>query len=215
MTNTTKMPWLKTDRADSKAENDKITDQSLTIKECRTLLEVISYVEPSSGGWNTEYKTRLRGLKQKAVRGAAMETPSETRERHNIEEYEEEAQTVDELFSWWEELDEQHERKLEEDYEAYEETEIERQHEEAEIERQIEETEIERQIEEQEEIEIERQIEETEIERQIEEQEEIEIERQIEQEQEQEQYRVGKRWEDFSIAEIEKEYKQKNKGNRS
>ena len=194
MTNTTKMPWLKTDRADSKAENDKITDQSLTIKECRTLLEVISYVEPSSGGWNTEYKTRLRGLKQKAVRGAAMETPSETRERHNIEEYEEEAQTVDELFSWWEELDEQHERKLEEDYEAYEETEIERQHEEAEIERQIEETEIERQIEEQ---------------------EEIEIERQIEQEQEQEQYRVGKRWEDFSIAEIEKEYKKKNKGNRS
>jgi len=194
MTNTTKMPWLKTDRADSKAENDKITDQSLTIKECRTLLEVISYVEPSSGGWNTEYKTRLRGLKQKAVRGAAMETPSETRERHNIEEYEEQAQTEDELFSWWEELDEQHERKLEEDYEAYEETEIERQHEEAEIERQIEETEIERQIEEQ---------------------EEIEIERQIEQEQEQEQYRVGKRWEDFSIAEIEKEYKQKNKGNRS
>jgi hypothetical protein len=31
---------------------------------------------------------------------------------------------------------------------------------------------------------------------------------------EQEQYRVGKRWEDFSIAEIEKEYKQKNKGNK-
>jgi len=28
---------------------------------------------------------------------------------------------------------------------------------------------------------------------------------------EQEQYRVGKRWEDFSIAEIEKEYKQKIK----
>ena len=82
MTNTTKMPWLKTDRADSKAENDKITDQSLTIKECRTLLEVISYVEPASGGWNTEYKTRLHGLKQKARRGAAMETPRETRERH-------------------------------------------------------------------------------------------------------------------------------------
>ena len=38
--------------------------------------------------------------------------------------------------------------------------------------------------------------------------EEREMERQIE---EQEQYRVGKRWEDFSIAEIEKEYKQKIK----
>ena len=35
--------------------------------------------------------------------------------------------------------------------------------------------------------------------------EEAEIERQIE---EQEQYRIEKRWEDFSIAEIEKEYKQ-------
>tara|TARA_R110000782_G_scaffold37918_1_gene89454 strand:+ start:14 stop:367 length:354 start_codon:yes stop_codon:yes gene_type:complete len=53
--------------------------------------------------------------------------------------------------------------------------------------------------------------EETEMERQH---EEAEIERQIEQEQEQEQYRIEKRWEDFSIAEIEKEYKQKNKGNK-
>ena len=44
--------------------------------------------------------------------------------------------------------------------------------------------------------------EEREMERRL---EEAEIERQIE---EQEQYRVGKRWEDFSIAEIEKEYKQ-------
>jgi hypothetical protein len=63
-----------------------------------------------------------------------------------------------------------------------------------------------------EEREMERRQEEAEIERQIEEQEEAEIERQIEEEQE--QYRVGKRWEDFSIAEIEKEYKQKNKGNK-
>ena len=89
-----------------------------------------------------------------------------------VEEYEEQAQTEDEFSSWLEGLDEQHERELEEDYEDYEETEIERQHEEA------------------------------------------EIERQIEQEQGQEQYRVEKRWEDFSIAEIEKEYKQKNKGNK-
>jgi hypothetical protein len=44
--------------------------------------------------------------------------------------------------------------------------------------------------------------------------EEAGVERQIEQEQGQEQYRVEKRWEDFSIAEIEKEYKQKNKGNK-
>ena len=53
--------------------------------------------------------------------------------------------------------------------------------------------------------------EETEMERRH---EEAGVERQIEQEQGQEQYRVEKRWEDFSIAEIEKEYKQKNKGNR-
>ena len=75
MTNTTRMPWLKTNHVDPKAEDDKITDQSLTVRECRTLLEIISYVEPASNGWNTEYKKRLHRLKQKARRGAAVETP--------------------------------------------------------------------------------------------------------------------------------------------
>ena len=88
MTNTTRMPWLKTDRADSKAENDKITDQSLTIKECRTLLEVISCVEPASNGWNTEYKERLHGLKQKARRGAAgIERQIEQEQEQEQEQY--------------------------------------------------------------------------------------------------------------------------------
>ena len=55
---------------------DRITDQSLTVLECRVLLEIFSSGALPAG-------KILRQLKQKAVRGAAMETPSETRERHN------------------------------------------------------------------------------------------------------------------------------------
>ena len=64
MTNTTKMPWLKTERTEPTESTDRITDQSLTVRECRTLLEM------------------LYRLKQKAKRGAAMETPKETQERY-------------------------------------------------------------------------------------------------------------------------------------
>ena len=82
-----------------------------------------------------------------------------------IEELDEQVRMEEEAERILIELDERHERELEEQWEEdYEEREMERRLEEAEIERQIE---------------------------------------------EQEQYRVGKRWEDFSIAEIEKEYKQR------
>ena len=81
-----------------------------------------------------------------------------------IEELNEQVRMEEEAERILIELDERHERELEEQWEEdYEEREMEQRLEEAEIERQIE---------------------------------------------EQEQYRVGKRWEDFSIAEIEKEYKQ-------
>tara|TARA_R110002073_G_scaffold108875_2_gene244599 strand:- start:421 stop:684 length:264 start_codon:yes stop_codon:yes gene_type:complete len=82
MTNTTKMPWLKTERTGPTESTDRITDQSLTVRECRTLLEIIHIVEPGLNGWNTEYKKMLYRLKQKAKRGAAMETPKETQERY-------------------------------------------------------------------------------------------------------------------------------------
>ena len=82
MTNTTRMPWLKTERTEPTESTDRITDQSLTVRECRTLLEIIHIVGPGLNGWNTEYKKMLYRLKQKAKRGAAMETPKETQERY-------------------------------------------------------------------------------------------------------------------------------------
>jgi len=61
--------------------NDAITDQSLTILECRALLETfLSEVPPTSPRYK-EHKHILKRLKQKALRGAAMETPDETRVR--------------------------------------------------------------------------------------------------------------------------------------
>ena len=86
MTNTTKMPWLRKDYTATK--EDLITDQSLTIMECRTLLEIILAVEilvddePPQSTWDPHHKKMLERLKQKAHRGAAMETPRETQERH-------------------------------------------------------------------------------------------------------------------------------------
>ena len=61
--------------------DDAFTDQSLTILECRALLETfLSEVLPASPRYK-EHKKVLKRLKQKALRGAAMETPSETRVR--------------------------------------------------------------------------------------------------------------------------------------
>jgi hypothetical protein len=86
MTNTSKMSWLRNDYTAPK--EDLITDQSLTIMECRTLLEIILAVEilvedeSLQSTWNPHHKKMLKRLKQKAHRGAAMETPRETQERH-------------------------------------------------------------------------------------------------------------------------------------
>ena len=61
--------------------DDAFTDQSLTILECRALLETfLSEVLPASPQYK-EHKKILKRLKQKALRGAAMETPGETRVR--------------------------------------------------------------------------------------------------------------------------------------
>jgi len=61
--------------------NDAITDQSLTVLECRALLETfLSAALPASTLYRDHQKI-LKKLKQKALRGAAMETPDETRAR--------------------------------------------------------------------------------------------------------------------------------------
>jgi hypothetical protein len=66
--------------------NDRITDQSLTVLECRLLQEIITTIEILTETLESTDETPLHKkimgkLKQKALRGAAMETPSETRER--------------------------------------------------------------------------------------------------------------------------------------
>tara|TARA_R110002012_G_scaffold239895_1_gene413990 strand:+ start:231 stop:479 length:249 start_codon:yes stop_codon:yes gene_type:complete len=61
--------------------DDAITDQSLTILECRVLLEVFLSAPLPASTLHREHKHILKRLKQKALRGAAMETPDETRVR--------------------------------------------------------------------------------------------------------------------------------------
>lgn len=61
--------------------NDAITDQSLTVLECRVLLEVFLSAPLPASTLHREHKHILKRLKQKALRGAAMETPDETRVR--------------------------------------------------------------------------------------------------------------------------------------
>ena len=61
--------------------NDAITDQSLTVLECRALLETFLSTALPASTLHRDHKKVLKKLKQKALRGAAMETPDETRAR--------------------------------------------------------------------------------------------------------------------------------------
>ena len=62
-------------------KNDTITDQSLTVLECRALVDAIFsgvyLVIPRS----SEHYATLKNLERKAIRGAAVEIPSETLRR--------------------------------------------------------------------------------------------------------------------------------------
>ena len=62
-------------------KNDTITDQSLTVLECRALVDAVFsgvyLVIPRS----SEHYSTLKILERKAIRGAAVETPSETLRR--------------------------------------------------------------------------------------------------------------------------------------
>jgi hypothetical protein len=60
---------------------DAITDQSLTVLECRALLETFLSAPLPASTLHRAHKKVLKQLKQKALRGAAMETPDETRVR--------------------------------------------------------------------------------------------------------------------------------------
>ena len=62
-------------------KNDTITDQSLTVLECRALVDAVFsgvyLVIPRS----SEHYSTLKNLERKAIRGAAAETYKETTDR--------------------------------------------------------------------------------------------------------------------------------------
>jgi hypothetical protein len=61
--------------------NDAITDYPYSIAECRGLMKICLKLKLGHTDTYRGYKKTLKQLEQKALRGAAMETPDETRAR--------------------------------------------------------------------------------------------------------------------------------------
>lgn len=72
-------------------KDDAITDQTLTVLECRVLFELLSDIKNFSAVYSENYdgslvlssRKILENLEAKARRGAAVETPKETKARLN------------------------------------------------------------------------------------------------------------------------------------